>query len=379
MLSEPHGGKLISIPELDPSEASAYENGMRVQIKEDMRSTIRLISQGVYSPLKGFNNGEDLRSILRDQRLPNGTIWSMPILLPITESIYSSLSMGDEIILSDSRGPVASMMISDKFKIDLKDTSRLIFGTDSLEHPGVKRFLSNGNLFVGGDLINVFKYNLPFDERVLYPKETRNYFEHLGWKDVVAFQTRNIPHLGHEYMHIKALESHDGLFINPVIGRKKSGDFRDEAIIAAYDAMLEYHYPRRKVLISPINYEMQYAGPREALHHAIMRKNFGVSSFIVGRDHAGVGNFYGPFDSQRNCDSFEDLGIKILKFEEASYCSKCKAVSFTGDCNHGASERLKYSGTEVRRMILSGSSAEKISVREEVLNAVRKISPMFQD
>lgn len=379
MLSEPHGGKLISIQELDTSEASGRDIGIRIQIKEGMRSTIKLISHGVYSPLKGFNNCEDLGSILRHQRLSDGTIWSMPIMLPVDESIYPSIMEGDEIILSDSIGPVASMMISDKFRIDLKDTSRHIFGTDSPDHPGAKRFLSNGNLFVGGDLINVFKFNLPFHERVLYPRQTRSYFERLGWKDVVAFQTRNIPHLGHEYMHLKALESHDGLFINPVIGRKKSGDFRDEAIIAAYDAMLKHHYPEGRILISPVNYEMQYAGPREALHHAIMRKNFGASSFIVGRDHAGVGSFYGPFDAQRNCDSFEDLGIKILKFEEASYCRKCNAVSFTGDCNHAPGERLKYSGTEVRRMILSGSSEEKISVREEVLDSVRKISPMFQE
>ncbi|MGC8514552.1 MAG: sulfate adenylyltransferase [Thermoplasmata archaeon] len=379
MLSAPHGGNLISIPELNPDEASMLDGGIRVRIHDDMRSTIRLISRGVYSPLKGFNNSVDLHSILKDQRLSNGTIWSMPILLPVSESIYSSLSEGDEALLSDSLGTVSTMLISDKFKIDLNDTCRLIFGTDDPQHPGVNRFLNNGNHFVGGDLNSVFEYILPFHERVMYPKETRKYFEQMGWKDVVAFQTRNIPHLGHEFMHLKALESHDGLFINPVIGRKKSGDFRDEAIIAAYDAMLKHHYPEGRVIMSPINYEMQYAGPRETLHHAIMRKNFGASSFIVGRDHAGVGNFYGPLDAQRNCDSFEDLGINILKFEEASYCRKCNKVSFISDCNHDQGDRLKFSGTEVRKMMLSGSAIENISVREEVLNSVRKINPMFQD
>ena len=379
MLSSPHGGNLISVQELDPEDALTFDSGTRVRIKDDMRSTIRLISRGVYSPLKGFNNSDDLRSILKEQRLSNGTIWSMPILLPVSESIYSSLSEGDEALLSDRLGPVATITISDKFKLDLRDTCRLIFGTDHSQHPGVSRFLENGNHFVGGDLINVFGYKLPFHERVMYPKETRKYFERMGWKNVVAFQTRNIPHLGHEFIHLKALESHDGLFINPVIGRKKSGDFRDEAIVAAYDAILKYHYPEGRVLISPINYEMQYAGPREALHHAIMRKNFGASSFIVGRDHAGTGNFYGPFDAQRNCDSFNDLGINILKFEEASYCRKCNTVSFTGDCNHDPCDRLKFSGTDVRRMMVSGSAIENISVREEVLNSVRKINPMFQD
>jgi sulfate adenylyltransferase len=379
MLSAPHGGNLISIPELNSDDASTLDTGIEVRIKDDMRSTIRLISRGVYSPLKGFNNSDDLQSILKDQRLSNGTIWSMPVLLPVSESIYSSLSEGDEALLLDSFGPVATMTISDKFKIDLKDTCRLIFGTDHSQHPGVSRFLANSNHFVGGDLINVFGYKLPFHERVMYPKETRKYFERMGWKNVVAFQTRNIPHLGHEFIHMKALESHDGLFINPVIGKKKSGDFRDEAIVAAYDAMLKYHYPEGRVLISPINYEMQYAGPREALHHAIMRKNFGASSFIVGRDHAGTGNFYGPFDAQRNCDSFNDLGINILKFEEASYCRKCNKVSFTGDCKHDPCDRLKFSGTDVRRMMLSGSAKENISVRDEVLNSVRKINPMFQD
>ncbi|EQD37099.1 sulfate adenylyltransferase [mine drainage metagenome] len=179
-------------------------------------------------------------------------------------------------------------------------------------------------------------------------------------------------------MHMKALESHDGLFINPVIGRKKAGDFRDEAIIAAYDAMQEHYYPAGRVVMSPINYEMQYAGPREALHHAIMRKNFGATSFIVGRDHAGAGNYYDPFDAQRNCLAFPDLGIEILKFEEASYCKKCKNVSVTSDCNHPDSERVKFSGTEVRRMLSTGGVAENPGIREEVLNAVKAINQVFQ-
>jgi sulfate adenylyltransferase len=379
MLSAPHGGNLVSIQELSTEDASRFYGDPRVRVQDDIRSTVRLISRGVYSPLKGFNNSTDLHSILKGQRLLDGTIWSIPVLLPVSYNTFSSLREGEEVLLSDSMGPVATMKISDRFKIEVNDTCRHIFGTDSLQHPGASRFMSNGSFYLGGDLINVFEYKLPFQERVMYPKETRNYFQRMGWKEVVAFQTRNIPHLGHEFMHLKALESHDGLFINPVIGRKKSGDFRDEAIIAGYDAMLKYHYPQGRVLISPINYEMQYAGPREALHHAIMRKNFGVSSFIVGRDHAGVGNFYGPHDAQKNCDSFEDLGIKILKFEEASFCRRCNSVSFAGDCNHDPGERLKFSGTEVRRIMSSGSATESISVREEVLDSLRKIHPIFQD
>jgi sulfate adenylyltransferase len=379
MLSEPHGGHLVSIQELNPGDASNFQGEMRTMKQDNIRSTVRLISQGVYSPLRGFNNRDDLYSILRDQRLPNGTIWSMPVLFPVSETVFNSLKEGEEVLLSDGLGPIATMMISDRFKIDVKDTCRLIFGTDNAQHPGARRFLGDGDSYVGGDLIKVFEYELPFQERVMYPKETRSYFKRMAWKEIVAFQTRNIPHMGHEFMHLKALESHDGLFINPVIGRKKSGDFRDEAIIAAYDAMLKYHYPKDRVLISPINYEMQYAGPREALHHAIMRKNFGASSFIVGRDHAGVGDFYGPFDAQRNCDLFEDLGINILKFEEASYCRTCNTVSFAGDCNHDTGERLKFSGTEVRRMFLTGSDAHNVGIREEVLDSVRKIYPMFQE
>ncbi len=378
MISIPDGRNLVSIPDTVHLDQAEFKPANTMKASDEIRTAVRLISRGVYSPLKGFNTSDELSSILKDQRLPDGTIWAMPVLLPADESSFAGFCEGEEILIVDSYGPVATIRINEKYTLDMKEASIMIFGTSDPGHPGVERFLRNGSKYMGGTLTHSFSYRLPFQERVMYPKETREYFQSNGWKRIVAFQTRNIPHLGHEYMHMKALETHDGLFINPVIGRKKAGDFRDEAIIAAYDAMQEHYYPAGRVLMAPINYEMQYAGPREALHHAIMRKNFGATSFIVGRDHAGVGSYYDPLEAQRNCLSFPDLGIEILKFEEASYCQKCKTISEAGDCSHPDSDRVKFSGTDVRRMLITGDFTGSKSVRMEVLNAVRAINPMFQ-
>ncbi len=377
MIPPPHGGKLVSIREAKPEDDLGFSPSGEIKVPGDVRVNVRLISRGVYSPLRGFNTLEETDSILREQRLPDGTIWSMPVLLPAGEREFNLARDGEEWLLKDDQGPVAVINITGRFTLDMHDASRHIFGTSDIHHPGVSAFLSMGNRFLAGNLTSVFPHYFPFQDRVMYPKDTRRYFMERGWKTVTAFQTRNIPHMGHEYMHARALESSDGLFINPVIGRKKSGDFRDEAIIAAYDALKAVSYPESRVLVSPVNYEMQYAGPREALHHAIMRKNYGASSFIVGRDHAGVGSYYGSFDAQRNCEAFPDLGIEILKFGEASYCTRCGRVTMIGECDHDHSDRIKLSGTDMRTIIRGGTAPGEMLMRKEVLMAVKSIDQPF--
>ncbi len=329
--------------------------------------------------MKGFNSDQEIETILKDQRLPDGTIWPLPVLLPVRDKDYASLRINDEIVLRDTSGPFAVIKVNQKFSIDPVYVGRKIFQTDDISHPGFEKFLRNGNHYVSGEITGVFPYSLPFNERTMFPADTRNYFKKAGWKTVAAFQTRNIPHRGHEFLHMKALGETDGLFINPVIGKKKRGDFNDEVIIKSYDMLTNIYYPENRVFMSPLNYEMQYAGPREALQHAIMRKNFGATHFIIGRDHAGVGNYYGPFDAQKNCESFDDLGIEILKFNAVSYCKMCSAVTFSGTCGHDSTYKIEFSGTDVRKMISSGAPENHIMVRKEVFNAVRSFSRPFQD
>lgn len=377
MIPEPHGGKLVSVGVADAEKALEFSADQRIMVPEGARIAARLISTGVYSPLTGFNTSEETDSVLKEQRLPDGNIWPIPVLLQVSEPDYQGGREGEEILIHDCNGPVAVIVISEKFQIDLKEASRRIFGTTDEKHPGVSAFMSCGGNILAGPMRYVFPFEFPFQSRILYPGDTREYFRRKGWKQVTAFQTRNIPHLGHEYIHLKALESSDGLFINPVTGRKKSGDFGDNAIIAAYDAMQAHHYPEGRVLISPITYEMRYAGPREALQHAIMRKNFGASRFIVGRDHAGVGNYYGPLDAQRNCESFEDLGIEIMKIGEASYCKDCGKVTSITECSHGPSSRIRISGTDVRDIIRGGTAPDSMLLRKEVLAAVRSVGQQF--
>ena len=378
MIPNPHGGSLISIPEENISISSEFSGFQHVDVPGSIRTVARLVSTGVYSPLKGFNTSNEIETILKEQRLPNGTIWPIPIMLPIGQENYRQLMDGDEIILKDASGPIAILKINQKFTIDPVYTGRKIFQTEDTSHPGFAKFLRNGNLYLSGEFVKVFPYNLPFAHRVLCPAETREHFKKAGWKTVTAFQTRNVPHRGHEFMHMKALDATEGLFINPVIGKKKSGDFNDDVIVKSYDALVNSHYPKERVLVAPLNYEMQYAGPREALLHAIMRKNFGASHFIIGRDHAGVGNYYGEFDAQKNCEAFPDLGIELMKFNAASYCRGCETFSFSENCGHDQGNKIGFSGTDVRRMIFSGAMENQFLIRQEVLDAVTSFPEPFQ-
>ncbi len=378
MIPDPHGKRLISIPEANPAICSEFSDSQHVDVPYGTRITARLISTGVYSPLKGFNSSHEIENILKEQRLPDGTIWPIPIMLPIGQENFGSLKDGDEIVLRDVSGPIAILKIDERFSIDPVYAGRRIFQTEDTSHPGFARFLSRGNLYLSGEFIKVFPYDLPFSDRTLSPAETRERFKKAGWKTVTAFQTRNVPHRGHEFMHMKALDTTDGLFINPVIGKKKSGDFNDGVIVKSYDALVNSHYPKERVLVAPLNYEMQYAGPREALLHAIMRKNFGASHFIIGRDHAGVGNYYGAFDAQKNCEAFPDLGIELMKFNAASYCRRCETFSFSDSCGHEPGHKIGFSGTEVRRMIFNGTMENQLLIRQEVMDAVTSFPEPFQ-
>ena len=246
-----------------------------------------------------------------------------------------------------------------------------------MEHPGVRKVYGLGDFLVGGEIHLLNDVPNPYSRYTLYPEETRVLFRERGWRTVVGFQTRNAPHLGHEYVQKTALTFVDGLFINPVIGRKKPGDFRDDVILKAYDALIKYYYPRNSVALSIFRTEMRYAGPREAIFHAIVRKNFGCTHFIVGRDHAGVGNFYGPYEAQEIFSDFPDLGITPLFFKEFFYCKKCGGVANPKTCPHGDEYHITFSGTKIRKMLLNGEVPPPELMRPEVAEAILSFDNPF--
>jgi sulfate adenylyltransferase len=216
-----------------------------------------------------------------------------------------------------------------------------------------------------------------YADYTLTPKETRILFSEKGWNTVVAFQTRNAPHINHEYLQKSALALVDGLFINPVLGKKKTGDFKDEVILASYKAIMANYYPKSSVVMSVLHYEMQYAGPKEAIMHAIMRKNFGCTHIIIGRDHAGVGSFYGPYAAQEIFKEFPDLGIAPLFFKEFYYCKRCAGIASEKTCPHGEEDKLSFSGTKLRKMFSEGEVPPKEFMRPEVAQAIMKFPRPF--
>ncbi|MHA1594168.1 MAG: sulfate adenylyltransferase [Candidatus Baldrarchaeia archaeon] len=380
MISRPHGGRLVNRVlaskrrERILEEVDEFE---RLNIDQGRAFDAENIAYGVYSPLEGFMLEEEFLSVLDDMRLPNDLPWTIPIVLDIDEKTAARIEPGDDVMLYYEDIPVAVLHVEEIYVYDKERFARCVFKTTDLAHPGVAKVFSMGKYLIGGrvDLIN--DPPNPFERYTLRPVETRVLFRERGWKTVVGFQTRNVPHLGHEYLQKSALVFVDGLFINPVIGRKKRGDFRDDVILSAYEVLLRNYYPRESAVLSIVRYEMRYAGPREAIHHAIMRKNFGCTHFIVGRDHAGVGNYYGPYEAQEIFKEFPDLGITPLFFREFFYCRKCGAIVNERVCPHDESFRLRFSGTKIREMIRSGKTPPPEFMRPEVAEAIFQFENPF--
>jgi sulfate adenylyltransferase len=246
-----------------------------------------------------------------------------------------------------------------------------------VKHPGVSKINDMKDKVIGGKLTFLNQIGNPYPEHTRTPNETREYFKKMKWKSVVAFQTRNPPHLGHEYVQKTALSIVDGIFINPLIGKKKSGDFRDEVILESYKALVKNYYPQESATMSVLHTEMRYAGPKEAIHHAIMRKNFGCTHFIVGRDHAGVGDYYGPFDAHEIFKEFPDLGIEPIKFRSFFYCKKCGSIANDKVCPHIGEDIVNFSGRRIRELLSNGEPPPLDMMREEVANTILKYEKPF--
>jgi sulfate adenylyltransferase len=355
----------------------ASTKALSVRVSAETVTTIQNIAHGVLSPLEGFMTEGDCENVLEDMRLEDDTPWTIPILLHAPEGF--SAGSGDDVDLVDDSGSrVAVLAFEGAYDINRKEFAKKIFMTDDPSHPGVANLYSQSQRVVSGRLRWVLEPpESVFSPVTLSPKETRFLFREKGWKDIVAFQTRNAPHIGHEYVQKTALGFADGIFINPVLGRKKSGDFTDDAIVSAYKALMKAYYPANSAVLSVLNYEMQYAGPREAILHAIMRKNFGCTHIAIGRDHAGVGKFYGPYEAQEIFKDFPDLGIVPLFFREFFYCTKCQGMANERICPHPESDRLTFSGTKLRSMFQSGQAPPKEFMRPEVADVILKMASPF--
>jgi len=373
----PHGGTLVDRI-LTSEERVNWEERARllpaIELDPFHLSELDNIACGLYSPLTGFMDEESYNSVLESMRLPNGTVWAIPIVLPVEEA--QSVHAGTPVALTGKSGVVYGVMdVSDVFTRDRKREAQAVYGTSAEAHPGVARMCAEPTTLVAGE-IHLLK-RVPVSaagEYHLDPHETRRVFEKRGWETIVGFQTRNPIHRAHEYLQKCALEMVDGLFINPLVGETKEGDIPASVRMECYHAVIDNYFPRDRVMLATFPAPMRYAGPREAIFHAICRKNYGCTHIIIGRDHAGVGNHYGTYEAQEIFDRFtaDEIGIIPLKFEHAFYCKKCGQMATTKTCPHGNEDHVFLSGTKVRTLLQEGKDLPPTFTRPEVASILQR-------
>ena len=365
-----------SLMTLTPAFQSYLDSLPKISLGQNKQMDVEQIAIGTYSPLEGFMGQADFLSVLNNMRLEDGTIWPIPITLDVAVETADILSIGNVVGLTNEYDEVMALLhLSEKFRFDWEDAALKMYGTNSEDHPGVQMLQAFEPVLLAGQIDLIKGRQSATRAYEQSPRQLRRLFEDRGWAKVLGFHTRNVIHRGHEFMQLKAMEDEncDGLFLHPVIGKKKAGDFKPEYIIRSYEKMIASFYPKDKVVLSAFTTFSRYAGPREALFTALCRKNFGCSHFIIGRDHTGVGNYYDPYASHRIFDKFPDLGIKIVKFHEIFYSKKLQNyVHENGNSpDHEERDKLRIiSGSQARAMFLKGERPPSWFMRPEISNIV---------
>lgn len=370
-LVNPHGGKLINAFANDAEKKELLNEAKTLKsvvAPRKIQCDLEMIGLGAFSPLDGFLLKEDYDSVVENMRLKNGLVWPIPINLQLNKEQYEEIKNEKKIAIKDDSGDIAAILeVAEIFQPDQKKETQNVYKTTEDAHPGVKYTLEAGEYYVGGKVKLVKHLYDEFPEFNLGCEGTRKHFQEKGWKKIVAFQTRNPVHNAHEYLLKVALETVDGLMIHPTMGETKGDDIPAAVRMKCYKKTLEF-FPENRTLLCVMPASMRYAGPKEAVLHAIIRQNYGCSHFIVGRDHAGVGKYYGTYEAQEIFNSFkkDDFEIQLINFEHSFYCNACGGMSSHKTCPHDKSNHVFLSGTKVREMLANGETPPKEFTRPEV-------------
>ena len=378
---QPHGNNLIDrVVNTDRADElrDHFDNLSTVELDRNLFFDFVNLAHGVYSPLKGFMCRNDFVKVVNDISLESGVPWPLPVVLDIGTEIANDIKPGERIGIRGPDGtPIGVLDVDSVYRYNDDDICKQLFGTTDNNHPGVQAVQSKDPFFVGGP-IKAFSDSISRqDTHDITPKETRVLFKKRGWETIVGFQTRNVPHRAHEYLQKSALEHVDGLLIQPKIGEKKVGDYTNDAILNGYRTLIKNYYPEELAVLSMFKSRMWYAGPREAVFDSIVRKNYGCTHFIIGRDHAGVGNYYGDFEAQQLFNAIGNIGIEPFYYHYAFYCTVCDGIVSEKICPHDSTHHLEPSGTKLRKTLSDGERPSPELMRPEVAETVLTLDDVF--